>query len=410
MWNNPLFHTLNELRILNMSVLLSWNLNLRKRPENYLVLPPHTVSQPALQWVSEGCLPLLSPPLHLWSGGIGFSLVLWAFPNTSRISGAWRVYLEWRASKSIGCHCSRARHKQKRPPKATVLMGTDDTASSEMCSYLSLSSIYRSSTLITQFKFSWEKAVFRMSFTISPKYKFCSGRFMHDVLLHDSVQCTIFLHILSWLKKSLGICDSNGNLSLLEGKIYFKFTHTHSAPPSVFVIHSLFMPASISICHSVFFLSILQVSNYSHLFVSFRHHNFSAWWTILLVFHLFPPLTAALSPAFFFPNKGRLLVLNQTFMNYERPLSSSKTESFHCQPGYLLLLRKDRWCSKEHLKFYYVILSFLAAWQSSWWPLVHVRVQTIPCSTGWNMDSSTNSIFHRNKNQLKISPMNPWLS
>lgn len=56
--------------------------------ESHLVLTAHTVSQPRSERL-QAFGP--SPPLHLWPGGIGFSLLLWAFPNTSQIPGARRV-------------------------------------------------------------------------------------------------------------------------------------------------------------------------------------------------------------------------------------------------------------------------------------------------------------------------------
>lgn len=205
--------------------------------------------------------PFPSPPLHLWSAGIGFSLVVWAFPNSSRISGARRVFLELSSPKNAGCHWSRGRNTQKRPPKATVQMGIDEeenttTAASEMCSYLSISSIYRSSTVITQFKFSGEKAVFRISFTISPKYTF--WQVYAWCCATGSVQWTIFLHTLSWHKKNLGICDSNGNLSLLQGENVLNSLMLALPPPpphpvSPSFIHALFMSTSVSISHSFSF-------------------------------------------------------------------------------------------------------------------------------------------------------------
>lgn len=78
-------------------------------------------------------------------------------------------------------------------------MGIDEeenttTAASEMCSNLSISSIYRSSTVITQFKFSGEKAVFRISFTISPKYTFWQVYAWCAVLLAQYSELFFFIH------------------------------------------------------------------------------------------------------------------------------------------------------------------------------------------------------------------------
>lgn len=225
------------------------------KPESHLVLTSHTDSQPWSECLQAVC-PSPNPPLHLWSGGIGFSLVRWAFPNTSQIPGARRVCLEQRTLKSIGCQWSGDRNTQKRPPKATALMGTDveentNTTSLEICSYLSISSIYRSSTIIIQFKFRWEKAVFRMSFTISAKYTVCSCRFMHGAVL----RCTIFLHTLSWHKKNLGICDSNGNLSLLQGKNILNSLMLALPPLSPSFMLYLCLPLSLALTLSFFFPS-----------------------------------------------------------------------------------------------------------------------------------------------------------
>lgn len=180
-----------------------------KAPESHPVLTPHTVSQPCSE-----CLQAVRsfvPPLPSTCGLVGLVSAwcsgLFQTPAGSLEHGVcvWSGELQ----RVLAVTEAEPQNTQKKPPKATVLMGTHEeknpnTSSSEMCSYLSISSIYRSSTIITQFKFSWEKAVFRMSFTISPKYTFCSGRFMHDAVQRDSLQCTIFLHTLAWHKGILG--------------------------------------------------------------------------------------------------------------------------------------------------------------------------------------------------------------
>lgn len=250
---------------------LKWALNIKheyqtilkaeseKAPESHLVPTPPTLSVSPAVSVCRLFVPALpSPPPVVW-----WDLVALGFSKHQ--PDPWSavcVCLERRAPKSVGRHWREARNTQKRPPKATALMGTGEedntnTASPEMCSYLSISSIYRSSTIITQFKFSREKAVFRMSFTISPKYTFCSGRFMHDAVLHDSLQCTIFLHTLSWHKKNLGICDSNGNQSLLQGKNILNSFLLALPPLSLspsFMLY-LCLPLSLSLILSFFFPS-----------------------------------------------------------------------------------------------------------------------------------------------------------
>lgn len=269
MWKNPLFLSLNELQKLNINNIH----HLKTWIWESAWKSPRTDSQhcqSALQWVSAGCSALPSHLLHLWSAVIGFSLVVWAFPNSSRISGARRVFLELSSPKIAGCHWSRGRNTQKRPPKATVSkMGIDEeenttTAASEMCCYLSISSIYRSSTVRTQFKFSREKAVFRISFTISPKYTF--WQVYAWCCATGSVQWTIFLHTLSWHKRNLGICDSHGNLSLLQGENILNSLMLALPPPPptpcVSLLHSCFIYVylclDLSLC---LFLFILQVSN-----------------------------------------------------------------------------------------------------------------------------------------------------
>lgn len=87
-------------------------------------------------------------------------------------------------------------------------------------------------------------------------------------------------HTLLWHKQDLGICNSHGNLSLLMAtNILYLLVLFRPHSFMVYLCVPLSLSLNLSFPHQPPHLRLL--SPFMCLSVSFRHVNFSAWWTIL---------------------------------------------------------------------------------------------------------------------------------